>query len=222
MPGIATDRSPVWRVKQTAQDVEPCPLRRFLSLAVVVGLIAGCSSSVEGQGLQTSTIVATTSQASLAERLGEFAPFVLRGGEVPLGSLEHLQYLQSCLARAGFEVEIQPDEGALQAKPGVQEDEYRAALGDCEEAAFDSGLVGRPTAPTDEELAAWYEAFQLTYQCLLGKDLEPDPPPSAELYIESGGSNWHPYDGLSPAEISQVENDCPQDLVVLFERLNRG
>lgn len=169
-------------------------------------------------GTQSPTST-NTDVPSYQERLGDYAAFVLRGGEVPLGSIEHLTFLETCVADAGFEVEVVPEEGALLAAPGQQEDEYRQALALCEEEAFSSGLVGRPTTPGVAELQAWYEAYQLTYACLIEEGFEPDPPPSVELYVEGGGSTWHPYNGLSPKEAAEVEETCTQDLLVLFEQL---
>lgn len=156
-----------------------------------------------------------------SSRLGPYVEFVLRGGLVPQGSPEHIEYLADCIRSAGFQVQV--DQGGLLADPGAgQEQYYRAAVQACEHAAIESGLVGPVQPPSEEELAAWYEAYELTYECMLATGYPTTTPPSEDAYIESGGSDWHPYEVLSPGMISVVESDCPQDLVVLFEILASG
>jgi hypothetical protein len=177
-----------------------------------------------------STLTSTTPQPvppplpsstkNYREALGQYADLVLGDGLVPHGSIEHLEFLATCVRSAGFHVELDLEERSLTARPGgEQESAYREVLATCEEAAFSSGLVKRPGPPDDEFLAARYDAFMLTYQCLSANSYPVSPPPSKELYIESGGTIWHPYERLSPLSVPQVERECPQDLIVLFETL---
>lgn len=175
------------------------------------------SSAVPSAGWQPPE-QALPSDSGLRNRLGPYAEFVLgESGMVPYGSSEHLGYLVTCVESAGFDVEI--SDGGLLAKPGSQESHYRTALAACEEAAIASGLV-RPLEPPDEaELSAWYDAFMLSYECLVREGYPVSEPPSRDSYIESDGRNWHPYDRISG---SDVESLCPQDLIVLFEMLAAG
>jgi hypothetical protein len=183
--------------------------------------IATSSTASDLSSNTTSSPSTTISQdASYEERLGRFAQWVLRGGDYPLGSFEHLSFLQGCLAEGGFEASIDADEGAIETSLGQQEEQFRTALAECAEEAFASGVVGRPTTPGEEELAAYFEAYHLTYECLLAEGYQPEPPPSVDLFVESGGTNWHPYNGLSNSQITAIEDTCPQDLIVLFEQLN--
>ena len=152
-------------------------------------------------------------------RLGMYADFVLGDALVPHGSPEHLQFLASCLESAGFRVDVV--DGAISAhRPAEQAAYYDDAQSQCEQAAISSGLVSGIDEPSDEELAAWYEARLLTHQCLVEKGYPTAPPPSEDSYIEAEGRNWHPYDAIM--NTIAVEEACPQDLVVLFERLAAG
>ena len=152
-------------------------------------------------------------------RLGEYADFVLGDALVPHGSPEHLQFLASCLESAGFKVDL-IDGGISAHPPPEQAAYYDDAQSQCEQAAISSGLVSEIDDPSDEELAAWYEAHLLTQQCLVEKGYPTAPPPSKDSYIEAGGRNWHPYDAI--VNTIAVEEECPQDLVALFERLAAG
>jgi hypothetical protein len=149
-------------------------------------------------------------------RLGQYADFVLGDALVPHGSPEHLQFLKSCIESAGFKVDI-ADGGLMAAPPPEQAAHYDEAQSQCEQAAMSSGLVAEYDEATDEELAAWYEALLLTHQCLADHGYPAAPPPSLDSYIEAQGRNWHPYDAIM--DTTAVEAVCPQDLVVLFERL---
>jgi hypothetical protein len=145
---------------------------------------------------------------------------VLRGGLVPYGSEEHLNYLASCVESAGFSVSLDLHEQSLEASPGPSQTErYREVLRLCEEAAINSGLVGPVLPPTEADLALQFQAFQLTYRCLVDAGLPAPEPPSEQVYVDSGGKAWHPYTLLSPGDVPTAEALCPQDLVVLFERL---
>lgn len=154
-----------------------------------------------------------------ADRLGSYAQYVLGDALVPPGSIEHLEWIAACVESAGFEVEIIAEDGAIEAKPGAQTTAFREAMAACEEASYEIGLVARPEPPDEKTLAAWYDAFMLTYQCMEEHGYPVSPPPSRDLYVESGGSIWHPYQELAPTLVPEVEKVCPQDLIVLFQQL---
>jgi len=92
----------------------------------------------------------------------------------------------------------------------------------CEQAAIDRGLVEEQKAPDGEALAAFYDAYMLTYDCLVEHDYPVPDRPSKEAYVESGHTRWHPYDALADWQVLSVEGVCPQDLVILFEMLASG
>jgi hypothetical protein len=150
--------------------------------------------------------------------LGRYADMVLGGGLVPYGSVEHVRYLTECIQSAGFAVEW--EQGGLLARPGLeQEPRYRAVMAFCEQAAVDIGLVGPLLPPSEEELAARYEAAMWTYDCLEAAGFPVPAPVSLDVYIELGGSGWHPYNAISPGVYAEAERRCPQDQVVVFQIL---
>lgn len=153
-------------------------------------------------------------------RLGKYADVVLGDALVPYGSPEHLHFLASCLESVGFKVDVR--DGAIIARPAPEQaDYYDEAQSQCEQDAIDGGLVRELHDPSDDELAAWYEAHFLTYQCLVEKGFPTSPPPSMDSYIEAGGRNWHPYDAI--VDTTTVEVECPQDIVAHLELLaSRG
>jgi hypothetical protein len=142
-----------------------------------------------------STVPSLPAVPDYRGRLGRYADLVLGSGIVPYGSPEHLQYLADCVESAGFDVRLE------------------------EQSAVDSGLVKELAPPEDEHLAAWWEAFMMTHECLVEAGYPVSVPPSQDAYVESDGQNWHPYEMLPPAVIPEVEQICPQDLLVLFEML---
>lgn len=58
-----------------------------------------------------------------------------------------------------------------------------------------------------------------TYDCLQTVGFPAPAPISVDVYVESGGSGWHPYNAISPGVYAEAERQCPQDLVVVFEIL---
>lgn len=162
----------------------------------------------------------TATPPELLKQLGPYADLILRGGAVLNGSPEHLNYLVSCVESGGFAVELDLLAGSIKANPGYdQMERFRKVLGTCEEAAFESGLVARYSEQTPEELELWYEAFLIAQECLEERGYPTSDPPSLDVYVESGGAAWHPYDALSPTAIAEVEPICPQDLVLLVGEL---
>lgn len=155
------------------------------------------------------------------EKLGPYADMVLRGGVVPYGSEEHVLYLISCIESAGFSVAADQDGHGFEAAPGAQVDRFRQVQEACEQHAIDSGLVAPPTPPSEEQLALQYRALLTTYQCLIEHDYPTSEPPSEQAYVDSNGRDWHPY-SLLGGNISAVEKECPQDLVVLYEQMARA
>lgn len=155
------------------------------------------------------------------DRLGPYATYILGDSAlVPWGSIEFLTWMQGCIESAGFDVTI--DGGGLTVAFGNQEEAYREVQATCEQAAVDRGLVEERTPPDDEALAAFYDAYMLTYDCLVEHDYPVPDRPSKETYIESGHTRWHPYDALADWQVISVEKVCPQDLVILFEMLASG
>lgn len=164
----------------------------------------------------------TATPADLLDSLGPYADLVLRGGVVLPGSVEHLNYMVSCIETAGFAVEMDVSTGSISVAPNQdQMDRYRSVFAACEEAAFDYGLIARYADPTPEQLQLQFNALLLTHQCLEENGYTTSEPPSIDVYIDSEGSAWHPYEALSPAIVETVESICTQDLITLIGELAR-
>jgi hypothetical protein len=200
---------------------------------LMVLLIAACQSPAVNQSPASfGSIVANASwqppdqplpsNAGYRDRLGEYADLVLGSAMVPPGSPEHVAYLVRCIESSGFDVEA--TDGGISGNLGAQESQFREVMAACEQAAVDIGLVKAVEPPDARALGAQYDAFQLTYDCMLEHDYPVGDPPSRDAYVEAGGQNWHPYDvaGQSPTSMDQIETDCPADLVILFEKLASG
>lgn len=156
----------------------------------------------------------------LLDQLGPYAEMVLGGGAVLPGSPEHIGYLVSCMESAGFAVTFDVSSGSITGDPGADlMERFRDTLAICEEAAFESGLVARNTEQTPDELRLWYRALLLAHECLNEYGYPTSNPPSIDVYVESGGTAWHPYEALSSDSIQDIEPICPQDLIVLISEL---
>lgn len=186
------------------------------------GQVSPSRESAETTSDWTPPVVPVPSDPGFRARLGPYAGLILGDDAiVPNGSPEHLAYLEACIESAGFEVDVK--DGALSGSFGRQRSFFQRVSDACEQAAVDAGLVKAQEALDDEFLAAQYDAFMLTYECMVSQGYPVGAPPSKDAYLESGGMNWHPYDRLSPIQdISAIEAACPQDVVVLFEMLASG
>jgi hypothetical protein len=175
------------------------------------------TSTADLPGGDTFTLVPPPLPADpgYGSRLGQYAKFVLRGALVPLGSIEHLEWMAACMEYAGFEVEIMSEDGAITARAGAQMSVFQEVLAACDEAAFEAGLVPRPQPPDEERLAAEYEARSIAYQCLVDAGYPVSPIPSKDAYIDSGGK-WRPHDEVPLERLYQAEQTCTQDLGLLF------
>lgn len=132
------------------------------------------------------------------------------------GSEEHLLFLQACLADLGFSVEIDPFSGAVVADMGGQPKAYDAAWWECKTKAEDAGL-DRPFRPrTEEELRLSYEGLLLLQECLVENGYEVGPVPSEEAFVDSGGQ-WHPFEALPFASVTNLPDNPPADLVAAME-----
>lgn len=158
--------------------------------------------------------------AELREQLGPYADLVLGGGAVLRGSKEHLDYIASCVAAGGFAVEADPTDGSVQGNHGPeQEEQFRVVLFACDAAAREHGLI-KPSGPaTRQELELSYRAFLIAHDCLIEHGYPTTEPPSLEVYVQSGGFAWHPFDNIYPHPLSELEAVCTQDLAKLVVQL---
>lgn len=151
--------------------------------------------------------------------LGEFAAYVLGDDAlVPWGSEEFLVWSKACIESSGFKVEI--DNGGVLVEFGLQVAAFREVLAECEDAAVAAGLVMERVPPSAEELGAWYDAYMLSYECLVEHGYTVCEPPSRDVYTNDRDFTWSPFFLIGNPE--EVEKDCPRDLVVLFQMMAAG
>lgn len=193
-------------------------------LGVVAGVLlfaasCGAPNNIARNTDPTSPVETTRTVTDYRERLGPYADMVLGTGRVPYGSSEHLTYLVTCIESEGFPVTLDEEEGAIMAKPGVdQMGRYKEVQSDCEQSAISSGLVGAPKPPDEATLSVWYQAYRALNECLMEHGFPVTEPPSETTYVSTGGS-WHPYQMLQTSQLAKAEAVCPQDLVTLLEDL---
>lgn len=207
-------------------------VRRFQTTTIgiiLVAVTAACGIGEEAspeatgspqRGANSSAMPALPGDPGYRARLGEYADVALGDGLVPFGSVEYNHWVGSCIEAAGFGVEIHDD--GYMVRQGEQEDAANEAVAQCRQAAVDSGLIAERQPPDADDFSAWYDAYQLTYDCLKDHGYPVSTPPSRDAYIDSEGVNWHPYEQIDPSEIAQIESQCPQDPLVLFEMLASG
>ncbi len=122
----------------------------------------------------------------------------------------------SCLKERGFDATIDPADGGLAAVyPTDQKEVYREALEECMSGA---GLDMDPEKPilSDADYERLLEAYVATAECLAKEGFEASVPPSLQVFIESEGGAWHPYDvmahdrSLSDTDWQRANRVCPQ------------
>lgn len=129
-----------------------------------------------------------------------------------LGSQDELAaHMESCLAAAGFEVEVMPDGGIMMTYPNDQDEAASAARQGCLEGfpEYDPD----PPAPTNEQLRELYSALLETKTCLEGRGIVVSDAPASDVFVENPAS-WHPYESV-PKDLPidswyELNDECPQ------------
>ncbi len=173
----------------------------------------------------TSTSVVSSgvvAEDEIAELLPSTPVTTAPPGVVRQLMVERQQFSLECFRRYGFDGEIQEDAGILFDVPPDQQERFVEVNARCvEEEAAEFGIeVGVPSV---ESLRRHYRAYLYVRECMIAEGYPVDDPPSMEVFVESGGSVWHPYDAVmrsSPSSFSRLEETCPQDLFYLLEVLD--
>lgn len=152
------------------------------------------------------------------------------------GSEDHMRWLTNCIEAKGFQVEMSFVDGSISVGPPSQAAAAETAIGECMDQAVEEGGVSEWRPPTGDELRRHYSAYHITQKCLIDNGYPVVTPPSEESYVESGGSNWHPWDGVpeawvhaEPGEASteaefgaEVRRTCPANLSLLLPLLDEN
>lgn len=196
-------------------------MKSVLATGLAVALaVSACSTE-----LSTDQSDAVDSTAPAASSIGRTSPSVASGtipGDIdlsPVGIADAAGRMVDCMAAQGFVGTIESDGGIRFDYTPDQTDQFIEAQELCtaEALGFDPSAVA---APTDSQLAVYYDRLLVNGQCLEGLGYEVPTPPSLEVFLESGGLSWHPYmafgpDGLNPsdAEWEVINETCPQPSV---------
>ncbi len=119
----------------------------------------------------------------------------------------------TCMADAGWAVEIVPDGGISADFDENQFDAYKSALADCR--AQHDGDVSAPDF-TDPELRLLYQMTSETASCLVDQGYEITSKPSEQSFVDSKGSwdpygdIWYPGTDLTSEEFGELLGICPR------------
>lgn len=196
----------------------------FVSLLGLAAVIVGGCFASEGSGAvstvtdQTQTDVAQPAPSLLDNQDSLVAK--PEGDDVETSVHELLERHRRCVEDRGFPLqeEERTADGSQIYSYAVAESQqaaFRAAMDEC---YGEVGLLdGSPIPPPSPEYLSNYFDFLVALKGCVDDHATfsvPDPP-SRESFIESGGSNWHPYDprwmSASPEEFVVLESACPQD-----------
>jgi hypothetical protein len=127
-----------------------------------------------------------------------------------------LQPVVSCMKERGFVAAIDPADGALAGVyPSNQRDVFQEALAECMAGAGLDTEAEKPTL-SDADYERLFKAYVETADCLAEEGFETSTPPSLQVFIESEGEVWHPYDviahdrSLSDTDWQRANRLCPQ------------
>lgn len=148
------------------------------------------------------------------------------GGESPSGarasaavnSPDWASHMKTCLAEAGWEVELTSDGGITAQNPPEQKEVYEDASAECS-ALWEAEYSSPPV--TEEYARASYAADVIAYECLRDEGLMGPEPISEERYVEeyltTGAPSWMAYFAfmdenltLTWEEIQDLQARCPQ------------
>ncbi|MFE7845522.1 hypothetical protein ACFUTX_10070 [Microbacterium sp. NPDC057407] len=118
--------------------------------------------------------------------------------------------MQSCLADAGWDVDVTSDGGVQINIPEESESAYDAAVHDCE-AVFG---YDKPVVLTDAQYGKLYVALTEMVECLRDSGFTVAGIPSEQAFRD--GAPFDPYgelletEQLAPADFDKVQTRCPQ------------
>lgn len=225
-------------------------MQRLLTLLAVVGVLSSaCAPSQQPDEMSGTTEVRSAATASSTVPASSSTPPSkppgassdvtegTPGADQPVtASLrEQSEAIARCAAEQGVAVEVDPSgDGVIWEAPEGQEARYAEVIDECASTvAEEFGVAQGP--PTIDELESWYRAFQWTHGCMKEQGYPVEEPPTLESYVDSGGTNWHPYNGVvrsiqatgeikpgvpfSEEAFRTLENTCPQDLTYLLREV---
>lgn len=162
------------------------------------------------------------------------------GGPFLSGTSEHLEYLVACLEYAGIAATVgeNPPHLSFSSPTGdpTSGATYEKVLDFCRSETERRGwALPSPFEGPDRNLELMYELWLGTHECLQAHGYPTVDPPSLDVFLDSGGKAWNPYQGfpspglliavdptdLSPADKEHLEAQelCPGHLPSLLQEL---
>lgn len=212
---------------------------RACGLLASIVVLAACSGS-SGQLNETEPTrfpegaVETSVSQNRDDPTDIRSPATIREDPVAATLREQSQAISACAAEEGVSVEVASDgEGVVWRAPAGQEARYSEVVDGCARIVAERFGVAQGE-PTAEDLELWYRAFLWTRGCMIDEGYPVSDPPTLDSYIDSGGSNWHPYNAVfnasggdirpgvpfSDESFRELESMCPQDLTYLISELD--
>lgn len=172
--------------------------RSVLAVSVVVTMLGACSSPGDVSSSNANSGVETTEAAAAAS----------------LSRLEETEAIVDCLQDRGLAVQVDPDSFP----PGVEfdnrivtEEQFEPAYEECIEELTEAGLL-RPVLSGPDQLAHLYEDFLKAAECIEAEGYDVPDPPSAEVFVDTNGAAWNPFDAIPPdkglEELTRVDAKC--------------
>jgi len=180
--------------------------RSVITVLAVVVALGACSSSDDPSSSAPSSNDEDPSNSSIETTV------TVAGAS--LSRLEETEAIVGCLQERGLAVQVDPDSFP----PGIEfdnrivsEEQFEPAYEACIEELTEAGLL-RPTISGPEQLAQLYEDFLTAAECIEAEGYEVPDPPSLEVFVDTNGAAWNPFDAVPPEkgleELTRIDAKC--------------
>lgn len=205
------------------------------ALSACAFLIVSCADSDPSSGRAEPTTSLVAGAVAPEDEATAETPGLLRPATgAAFGSAEYLNLIVECIEESGFDATADLDLGVIEwDRPRGQEALSDQVASNCERDLLAAGRIAEASPMSDAELRQWYEAYEITNECLDNNGYPTKPLPSLETFLGGGGTGWHPYDAIMRPEgggppilaadpegfdaaWDRLEQTCPQDYRVVL------
>lgn len=147
-------------------------------------------------------------------------------GEAPIASPQHAAELRlardeygtamaACLNERGISTTYDGAGGLDLDSSALSQEDIDSSLDECEADLVTQGAIAPPAAPTDEYYNGLYDYYLTLTDCLEAEGFVIEEPPSREVFVESDGVSWYPYQDIGAETIglgrwNELQEQCPQ------------
>lgn len=126
--------------------------------------------------------------------------------------LARVTKIAECLRERGISVKVISDPApGITAENVADPVEYEKQQQSCEKQLVDSGQVPANQPADDAFYARYYEYYLKVSACLRKLGLDIADPPAKDVFVESKGAAWNPYEAYTPAAVGQARYDELQE-----------